>query len=133
MFGRIRIALNSQQNMPSETAMPSWLHTLAVFEVFPPQKSYIYTYIFSDTYICIYSYARCHCWSLLLALVGLCSVFNQLVGFSGDEFYMAPAQDWPPVTLQLRNCSASKIGWKYCVKAYAVLKPPRGCGENVLD
>eukprot|EP00438_Fugacium_kawagutii_P035639 Skav208355 [mRNA] locus=scaffold1964:166638:167488:- [translate_table: standard] len=24
---------------------------------------------------------------------GLCSVFNQIIGFSGDEFYIAPAED----------------------------------------
>lgn len=23
---------------------------------------------------------------------GLCSVFNQIIGFSGDEFYIAPAE-----------------------------------------
>lgn len=45
---------------------------------------------------------------------GLCSVFNQLVGFSGDEFYVAPAQElgvvgtcfrelpfWFPITVPL--------------------------------
>lgn len=41
------------------------------------------------------------------ALQGLCSVFNQIIGFSGDEFYVAPAD---------------KHGWNASVKLIFQIK-----------